>query len=170
MEGPVIRGALNGQAGADWRPLQDPRLALITAAYPIWSGNQVTGAVVIEQTGEAIATIRYAATAQLLNLTLILYYTQVLHPPDGWWELARLLGPLVWLGSTVTDRHRTLTVYGLGPEAEITLVQHQPACVIRIGETELAIDSDIARDILVQPLDSERTQPRPDTSPASPAT
>jgi Fe2+ transport system protein FeoA len=53
----------------------------------------------------------------------------------------------------VTDRHRTLTVYGLGPDAEITLVQHQPACVIRIGETELAIDSDIARDILVQPLD-----------------
>jgi Fe2+ transport system protein FeoA len=43
-------------------------------------------------------------------------------------------------------------VYGLGPDAEITLVQHQPACVIRIGETELAIDSDIARDILVQPL------------------
>ena len=74
------------------------------------------------------------------------------------------------LGSTVTDRHRTLTVYGLGPEAEITLVQHQPACVIRIGETELAIDSDIARDILVQPLDSEPTQPRSDTSPASPAT
>jgi hypothetical protein len=32
-----------------------------------------------------------------------MYYTQVLHPPDGWWELTRLLGPLVWLGSTVTD-------------------------------------------------------------------
>jgi DtxR family Mn-dependent transcriptional regulator len=57
------------------------------------------------------------------------------------------------LGSTATERHRTLTVYGLGPDAEITLVQHQPACVIRIGETELALDSDIARDILVQPLD-----------------
>ena len=39
----------------------------------------------------------------LLNLTLILYYTQVLKPPEGWWELARLLGPLVWLGTTVFD-------------------------------------------------------------------
>jgi uncharacterized membrane protein len=39
----------------------------------------------------------------LLNLTVIMYYTQVLHPPDGWWELARLLGPLVWLGATVVD-------------------------------------------------------------------
>lgn len=57
------------------------------------------------------------------------------------------------LGSTVTDRHRTLTVYGLGPDAEITLVQRQPACVIRIGETELALDPEIARDILVEPLE-----------------
>ena len=39
----------------------------------------------------------------LLNLTVIMYYTQVLHPPDGWWQLAQLLGPLVWLGTTVTD-------------------------------------------------------------------
>ncbi|MCU7844450.1 MAG: DUF2157 domain-containing protein [Candidatus Thiodiazotropha sp. (ex Monitilora ramsayi)] len=39
----------------------------------------------------------------LLNLSIIMYYTQVLHPPDGWWELTRLLGPLVWLGTTVMD-------------------------------------------------------------------
>ena len=39
----------------------------------------------------------------LLNLTVIMYYTQVLHPPQGWWQLAQLLGPLVWLGSTVMD-------------------------------------------------------------------
>ena len=67
------------------------------------------------------------------------------------------------LGSTVTDRHRTLTVYGLGSGAEITLVQQQPACVIQIGETELALDLDIARDILVQPLyvDMETVEPEP---------
>ncbi|MES9829458.1 MAG: hypothetical protein ABW201_14435 [Candidatus Thiodiazotropha sp.] len=39
----------------------------------------------------------------ILNLTLIMYYTQVLHPPDGWWQLSQLLGPLVWLGATVMD-------------------------------------------------------------------
>ena len=62
------------------------------------------------------------------------------------------------LGSTVTDRHHTLTVYGLGPDAHITVVQQQPACVIRIGETELAVDAEIARDILVQPLDDEEAE------------
>jgi hypothetical protein len=39
----------------------------------------------------------------LLNLTLILYYTQMLHPPSGWWQLSQLLGPLAWLGTTVMD-------------------------------------------------------------------
>lgn len=39
----------------------------------------------------------------LLDLALILYWTQVLHPPDRWWMLAQLMGPLVWLGSTVVD-------------------------------------------------------------------
>jgi len=70
------------------------------------------------------------------------------------------------LGSTVTDRHRTLTVYGLGSGAEITLVQQQPACVIQIGETELALDLDIARDILVQPLDADLESVEPEPSPA----
>ncbi|MDZ7645454.1 MAG: DUF2157 domain-containing protein [Woeseiaceae bacterium] len=39
----------------------------------------------------------------LLNLALILYWIQVLYPPEGWWQLSQLLGPLVWLGSTVMD-------------------------------------------------------------------
>jgi Fe2+ transport system protein FeoA len=59
---------------------------------------------------------------------------------------------VVCLGPTATDRHRALTVYGVLPGAEITLLQRQPACVIRVGETELALDPDIARDILVEPV------------------
>jgi uncharacterized membrane protein len=39
----------------------------------------------------------------VVNVAAILFYIQVLHPPDGWWTLAQLLGPLVWLGSAVTD-------------------------------------------------------------------
>jgi len=33
----------------------------------------------------------------------------------------------------------------------VTLVQRRPSCVIRIGETELALDLEIAEEILVQP-------------------
>jgi uncharacterized membrane protein len=49
----------------------------------------------------------------VLNLALILYWTQVLHPPDGWWQLTQLLGPLVWLGSTVMDWRLATALFGL---------------------------------------------------------
>jgi uncharacterized membrane protein len=49
----------------------------------------------------------------LLNLTLIMYYTQVLHPPSGWWQLSQLLGPLVWLASTMMDSTLASYLFGL---------------------------------------------------------
>ena len=39
----------------------------------------------------------------LANLALILYWTQVLDPPGGPWQLSMLLGPLVWIGLTVMN-------------------------------------------------------------------
>ncbi len=64
---------------------------------------------------------------------------------------------MLCLGATATERHRTLTVFGVVPGASVTIVQQQPACVIKVGETELALDREIAREILVEPQDSERT-------------
>lgn len=55
----------------------------------------------------------------LLNLALILYWIQVLHPPDGWWQLTQLLGPLVWLGSTVMDWRLASLLFGLNAAAVI---------------------------------------------------
>jgi Fe2+ transport system protein FeoA len=48
------------------------------------------------------------------------------------------------------SRNNTLTVFGLAPGSEVTLIQRQPAFVIRIGETELALDAQIAREIVVK--------------------
>ena len=48
------------------------------------------------------------------------------------------------------SRRHTLSVYGLVPGALFTLQQKRPAYVVRIGETELALESDIAREILVK--------------------
>jgi len=39
----------------------------------------------------------------LVNLCVVMYWAQVLYPPEGRWTLARLLGPLFWLGTTVMD-------------------------------------------------------------------
>jgi DtxR family Mn-dependent transcriptional regulator len=54
-----------------------------------------------------------------------------------------------------SERHNSLAVFGLVPGAEITLLQHQPACVVQIGETQLAIDPEIAESILVDDVDAD---------------
>lgn len=48
------------------------------------------------------------------------------------------------------ERCNALAVFGLVPDAAVTLVQRRPACVLRVGETELALDRDIACQILVR--------------------
>lgn len=53
------------------------------------------------------------------------------------------------LGGQDTSRHNALAVFGLVPGAEISVVQQRPACVVRVGETELALDTEIACEILV---------------------
>jgi Fe2+ transport system protein FeoA len=62
---------------------------------------------------------------------------------------------VVCLGGDNGSRHNSLAVFGLVEEAEITLLQQRPSCVVQVGETELAIDSEIAADILVEPLGEE---------------
>jgi len=55
----------------------------------------------------------------LLILALIMYWTQVVDPPDGWWQLAQLLGPLAWLSSTLMDSTLASLVFALNALALI---------------------------------------------------
>jgi len=57
---------------------------------------------------------------------------------------------VICLGGDNGSRHNNLAVFGLTADAEITLIQQNPSCVLRVGETELAVDSEIAKEILVE--------------------
>lgn len=57
---------------------------------------------------------------------------------------------LVCLNCTQTSRRNALAVFGLVPGSRVILQQKRPSFVVRIGETELALDVDIAREILVK--------------------
>jgi Fe2+ transport system protein FeoA len=48
------------------------------------------------------------------------------------------------------SRRGALSAFGLVPGTDLTVLQQRPACVVRIGETELALDREIAREILVK--------------------
>jgi hypothetical protein len=44
-----------------------------------------------------------------------------------------------------------LITFGLGPGCTVTVRQHHFVCVVMVDETEIAIDPDVAREIIVQP-------------------
>lgn len=61
---------------------------------------------------------------------------------------------VVALGASKPSRRNALAVFGLVPGSEVVLQQKSPACVVRIGETDLALDPEIASEIVVRPRDS----------------
>jgi DtxR family Mn-dependent transcriptional regulator len=49
-------------------------------------------------------------------------------------------------------RFDRLVAFGINPGVEINLHQRRPAFVVRLGETELALDREIAEEIFVRPI------------------
>lgn len=60
---------------------------------------------------------------------------------------------IVRIESHTRARRERLGAFGLIAGSRIHLKQKRPAFVIRIGETDLALDADLARDILVRRAD-----------------
>ena len=68
-----IAGALQGTPGARVRNTTDGRAVVISAAYPIWNGDEVLGAVVVEETTNSILSVRSRALQRLLLVTLAVF-------------------------------------------------------------------------------------------------
>jgi dedicated sortase system histidine kinase len=69
--GAHVESALKGKADAAWLRLGKSGRVILAAAAPIAGRNGVLGAVVLEQTGERLLTLRDRALVRLLNLTLL---------------------------------------------------------------------------------------------------
>ena len=65
-----IAAALQGTPGSRTRRTVDGLAVVVSAAHPVWSSNEVAGAVVVEETTNPIATLRSEALERLLALTL----------------------------------------------------------------------------------------------------
>lgn len=58
---------------------------------------------------------------------------------------------IVRIASTAPERLVKLSSLGVMPGVRVTLVQRNPAVVLQIAETSIALDSEVADDILVDP-------------------
>ena len=68
--GREIAGALQGRPGFRLRNTPDGKAVVVSAAHPIWNGDEVAGAVVVEESTNPILSVRSRALERLLALTL----------------------------------------------------------------------------------------------------
>ena len=93
--GREVAGALQGAAGTRTRNTRDGRAVVVSAAYPIWVGDQVDGAVVVEETTNRIASLRSRALEQLMVVTMALF--------------ALVAAMLLWFATRISNRIRRLS-------------------------------------------------------------
>ncbi len=93
--GREVAGALQGAAGTRTRNTRDGRAVVVSAAHPIWVGDQVYGAVVVEETTNRIASLRSQALERLLVVTLVMF--------------ALVAAALLWFATRISNRIRRLS-------------------------------------------------------------
>ncbi len=71
--GKQLERALDGTPGMRRRAGTQGRTAIVSAAHPIWVGEKVVGAVVVEENGDAIVSLANRALQQLVAVTLIAF-------------------------------------------------------------------------------------------------
>jgi dedicated sortase system histidine kinase len=65
-----VEGALAGILTTARRRTSDGKVSLVSAAHPIWVSDQVRGAVIVEETGNAVLAERNRAFERLFNIVL----------------------------------------------------------------------------------------------------
>jgi len=70
IQGPHIKGVLQGKAQSNWRLSQDKKAVILSAAYPIFINNKVHGAVIVEETTNGIRSLRNRALEKLFSAML----------------------------------------------------------------------------------------------------
>ena len=93
--GREVAAALQGAASTRTRNTRDGRAVVISAAQPIWVGDEVQGAVVVEETTNRIASLRSQALEQLLVVTLAAF--------------ALVAAVLLWFATRISNRIRRLS-------------------------------------------------------------
>ncbi len=68
--GKDVEGALGGILTIDRRSTADGKAVIVSAAHPIWVGDEVKGAVIVEETTNAVLAERNRAFARLFNIVL----------------------------------------------------------------------------------------------------
>jgi dedicated sortase system histidine kinase len=71
--GAEVRNALLGMQGRRWRHSADSRAVILSAAHPIWDGEEVVAALVVEETTNAVRSVSNRTLEKLVAATLVAF-------------------------------------------------------------------------------------------------
>jgi dedicated sortase system histidine kinase len=71
--GAEVRNALQGMQGRRWRQSADSRAVILSAAHPIWDGEDVVAAIVVEETTNAIRSLSNRTLEKIVAVTLVAF-------------------------------------------------------------------------------------------------
>jgi two-component system, OmpR family, sensor histidine kinase ChvG len=71
--GAEVRSALVGMQGRRWRQSADSRAVILSAAHPIWDGEEVVAALVVEETTNAIRSLSNRTLEKIAAVTLVAF-------------------------------------------------------------------------------------------------
>ena len=101
--------ALNGEPTQLWRNAKDARTALLSAAQPIWVGDEIVGAVVVEESTRGTQAITVAALESLLTTSSIVFLVGCLALVLFAWRLAVRVERLRLDADRAIDAHGRIT-------------------------------------------------------------
>jgi len=116
LDRPEVDAALAGNSEIRWRRTADGGALLLSASYPVRSGDEVIGAVMVEQNSNAILTLQNRALETLFNVTLVVF-------------LAATLGLLLFASrlSARVRRLRNETEAAISPDGRLRTTRVQGA-------------------------------------------
>ena len=74
LQGSEIQSALAGNTESRWRSSPDEKAVIVSAATPVWIGNDVRGVVVVEETTNNIQMLQRNALVSMVNKTLMVFF------------------------------------------------------------------------------------------------
>ena len=128
--------ALSGQATAYPRFASDGLATVISAAEPVWQGDNIVGAVVMEETTSGSQSITFAALESLLAMTLVVLLVGFGALLIFAWRLAYRVRLLQREAETAIDAQGRIrgTISGSGASDEIgTLSRSLEAILLRLS-------------------------------------
>ena len=73
LDVPAVRAALAGRTQVSRRPTTDRQTSIITAAHPVYVGDELAGAVAVEETSDSILILQNRAIEALVNMSVLAF-------------------------------------------------------------------------------------------------